>query len=89
MKEEGFLNGAFNKIKEGSVEARWLMNQSGFNFEDSYPASTTQRCCIAFAIAAETKSKDANHGPDESLIQEALEAETIGELKAVIKKISS
>jgi hypothetical protein len=86
MKEEGFLNGAFNKVKSGDVEARWLINQAGFNVPDSQPATPVQRACIAFAIAAETKSSDPIHGPDETLIAEAMAAQTIGELKAVVAK---
>lgn len=89
MKEEGLLNGAFNKIKDKKVEARWLMNQSGFNFPDSQPASSTQRACVAFAIAAETKASDPIHGPNESLIEEAMDAKTLGDLKAVIAKLTN
>lgn len=88
MKEEGLLNGAFNKIKDGEIEARWLLNQSGFNFDDSQPTSPTQRACIAFAIAAETKAANPIYGPNEELIEEAMSAKTLGEIKAVIAKLN-
>ncbi|MFI8978883.1 hypothetical protein [Ectopseudomonas khazarica] len=87
MREEGLLNDAFNKVKDGSIEARWLLNQAGFNFEDSHPVSATQRACIAFAIAAATKASDPSHGPNEKLIEEAMAAKNLGEIKAVISKL--
>lgn len=85
MIEESLLNDAFNKVKDGSIEARWLINQAGFNFEDSHPVSATQRACIAFAIAALSKASDPTQ--NEKLIEDAMAAKNLGEIKAVITKL--
>lgn len=84
MKEEGFLNGAFNLIKTQQIEARWLINQGGFNLRNDNEATPTQIACIAFAVAVHSKAKDSIHGPDESLISQVFAAKTIGDLKAII-----
>ncbi|MCA1931655.1 hypothetical protein [Rheinheimera sp.] len=85
MKEEGLLNKALQKVIDGTQEARWLLNQAGFNFEDNTPATSTQKACISFAIVV--LSKDGSVRNAEHLISRALVAESIGELKAIVNEI--
>ncbi|GEM_PF-4667377 len=89
MKEEGLLYDVFKKIRNGDVEARWLLNQSSFNYEDSRAVSPTQKACIAFAIVVATNSSDPMHDGSEDLIAEALAARNLGELKEVVAKLRS
>jgi len=82
MKEEGFINGALNNIKENGTNARFLANQTLFDSPDSSKLQATAKAAIAFALNVYNQ----DHNDLSDLIEKALNVKTVGGIKKVIKE---
>ena len=80
MKEEGFMNKALNKIKEEDMTARFLLNQSSFNFSDNSKLSPTTKAAISFAIQVQ----DQGYNDLYDLATKAANVRTVKNAKNII-----
>ena len=82
MKEEGFLNGALNQIKEKDTNARFLANQALFNSPDNSKIQASAKVSIAFALNVYNQ----DHNDLDDLVTKAINVRTVGGIKKIIKK---
>ncbi len=80
MKEEGFMNKALHKIKEENMSARFILNQSAFNFPDNSKVSATTSAAISFAI----QIQDQGHNDLYHLATKAANVKTVKNAKKII-----
>jgi len=81
MREEGFVNGALNLIKSKNINARFLANQSAFNSHNNKEISASAKASIAFSINV----YNLDYNDLDSLLEQAMKATTIGEIKQIIQ----
>jgi lauroyl/myristoyl acyltransferase len=87
MKEEGFVNGALNRLQKSGMTARFLANQTCFMASDStyLPATTKAAIIVAIAIYNEDyKDHDLT-----SFLSQAVQAETVGQFKSIIAAVQN
>ena len=80
MKEEGFMNKSLNKIKEEGLTARFLLNQSSFNFPDNSKLLPTTKAAISFAIQVQ----DQGYNDLYDLATKAANVRTVKNAKNII-----
>lgn len=83
MKEEGFMNKALNKIKEENMNARFILNQSSFNFPDNSKLAPTTSASISFAI----QILDQGYNDLFDLSTKAANVKTVKNAKKIIAEV--
>jgi len=84
MNEEGFVNGALNLIKSKNINARFLANQVLFNGHNNKEISASAKASIIFSI--NVYNLDCNDL--DTLLVQAINATTIGEIKQIIQEVN-
>ena len=85
MKEEGFINGALNIIKEKNISARYLAGQSSFNFPDNSKIDSKTKASVIFSMMVYNNEALPNQ-LDEHILR-ALDVESIGEIKSIMQEV--
>jgi hypothetical protein len=87
MKEEGFVNGAYNIIKEKNLTARWQANQSSFDGFDSDPISPIAKASVIVALSIYNSELLINQL--DTFIENVDKATTKGEIKKIINDVDA
>jgi hypothetical protein len=81
MKEEGFVKGSLQKVKENKVEARWLANQSLFNGNGTIQAAAKASVAMAINIYSE------EHPEIHPYIEKAINVRTKQGMRKIIEEV--
>ncbi len=86
MKEEGFVNGAYNLIKKKNLSARWQANQNFFNGLDDRPIDNVAKASVIVAI--DIYNTEVLPNELDEFIEKADKASTQGEIRQIIKDVN-